>query len=530
MPLGAAEITADLENQLKNQLASTALKILWEGMKKDKLLKDSATLADVEKTAAAGKVLSSIREGSFYAYVSGADGKPYLRFALKGSYGASVGRRIRIPDGAKFPYGGPFLPSQLDYLLTSIAEEIVKKETQVSVVDHESQKKQAAFLDAMRQGLNAASQQNFTLAITYFNLAREADPYSSHVLLNLALAYEKAGGQEVSAIPWYLAYMASSPRAANIGLVRKKILELEGRVEQNAKILLSYAERARRVLGENPGGINWAVDLCLVFAQIRTGENDNARLSLERIAAKFRNKVLEEMALEALKKGNLSEAQKTASSLNSSKVYLEMLRQQLKRNRTPEATRMAAQIGPEGYYEISKYLALTGELQAAKEIAGQKIVETAMQYGLPGKAELRDLAYLEIVKNQAIRKDLAGARKTASEIKSGSFAYKADRYIQEVETKKGDRVLSEEEMTFWADLEKHNEKLSGCGEAGSGTSDLIGRTVIKDLQKAFRPSKEEKDPANTVHYLAAGASSLMKYLDIIREHKDYWELRRTGHH
>ncbi len=226
----------NLKAQLNNKLPSTVLNILLEVMKREKQLKESATLEDVEKTKAAKKILTRIKEGEFVAYVSGADGKPYMRFILKGAY---VGRRIGIPSEGNPP------PDQIEYLVKSIAEELIKKEANLSVGDN-----QVVFQDSMARGLAATRQQDFVLAIKYFKQANEANPYSAHVLFNLALAYDKTGGQELLAIAWYRAFLAIAPKAVNADQVRKKIGDLEVKIESDIRKLIKISQDASAALEE----------------------------------------------------------------------------------------------------------------------------------------------------------------------------------------------------------------------------------------------------------------------------------------
>lgn len=382
--------------------------------------------------------------------------------------------------------------------------------------------------EALTKGYAAAKQQHWDLAIRYFHEAQKAVPTSPQALFNLALAYDKAGGREVSAITWYLAYTASYPKAPNLDPVRKRIAELEMAVEANARKLLNVAEKARETVYGNPKGLNRSVDLCLAFAQVRLGEKTKAQLTLEKIAPPQQSPVLEEMVVFEIKKGDIFSAKQIAMGIKSERVLIEILKQQLNHRKIVEAMETASLIGPKGYYKTAQYLALTGNNQLATETAGVITRALAAHYGKPFEWKLRSQAFYEIATIQAVNRNLSGARESVSKIESAELKSKADQYIKNVQIQGGERVLAEEEIGFWSTIEKQVDSLSGCGDAGSATSDLIGNIVIQDLVKYLKPSKEEKDPWNYIHCLAAGASSLMKILDIIRENKIYWERRKGG--
>ncbi|MFH0787168.1 MAG: tetratricopeptide repeat protein, partial [Pseudomonadota bacterium] len=226
----------NLKSQLNNKLPSTVLNILLEVMKTEKQIKEPATLEDVEQTELAKKVLARLKKGEFVAYVSGADGKPYVRFILDNAY---VGSRIQIPFEGNPP------PEQIEFVLESLAKELIKNETKKPI---KSEKKQMVSQDAMARGLAAAKQQDFVLAVKYFNQAKAADLYSPHVQFNLALAYEKAGGKELLAIASYRSFLAIAPQAANAEQVRKKTIDLEIRVESNIQKLIQTAKDASLTL------------------------------------------------------------------------------------------------------------------------------------------------------------------------------------------------------------------------------------------------------------------------------------------
>ena len=89
----------------------------------------------------------------------------------------------------------------------------------------------AAAQSALDKGLAAARQQEWLVAIRYFDVARSAAPGSAVPLYNLGLAEAQLPGRELRAVAWFDAYLALDPNAANAAAVRKEASDLEIRAE-----------------------------------------------------------------------------------------------------------------------------------------------------------------------------------------------------------------------------------------------------------------------------------------------------------
>src|SRR4029077_14418895 len=88
--------------------------------------------------------------------------------------------------------------------------------------------------EAVKKGLSAAEQQQWTVAIGYFDEARQVAPDSPVPLVNLGLAEAQVPGHELRAICWFEAYLALVPAAVNGPAVRQQISDLELRTKGNA--------------------------------------------------------------------------------------------------------------------------------------------------------------------------------------------------------------------------------------------------------------------------------------------------------
>jgi len=104
--------------------------------------------------------------------------------------------------------------------------------------------------EAMARGLAAARLQEWPLAIKYFTEARKAAPKAPQVIFNLALACDKAGGRELSAIALYRAYLAADPGANNAAQVQSQIVQLEVKAEADITKLIQKVKEMSASLPE----------------------------------------------------------------------------------------------------------------------------------------------------------------------------------------------------------------------------------------------------------------------------------------
>ena len=97
---------------------------------------------------------------------------------------------------------------------------------------------------ALEKGVLAAKQQEYALAIRYFQEARKSAPAAPAVLFNLGLAESKIAGRELRAMTWFRAYLAASPDAANAAAVNEQINALEVGNNVNLSRILNTAQQA----------------------------------------------------------------------------------------------------------------------------------------------------------------------------------------------------------------------------------------------------------------------------------------------
>ena len=101
---------------------------------------------------------------------------------------------------------------------------------------------------AMKKGVMAAQQQDFPLAIRFFQDARKLSPGAPEVFYNLGLAESKIPGRELRAIAWLGAYLAAYPAAPNAKAVLEQIDALDVINQSNtARFLRNLQEAASQL-------------------------------------------------------------------------------------------------------------------------------------------------------------------------------------------------------------------------------------------------------------------------------------------
>ena len=97
---------------------------------------------------------------------------------------------------------------------------------------------------ALDNGLVAAREQQWDVAIRYFSEAQEEAPYDPRTLFNIALAESKVPGRELRSIAWFKAYLAASPDASTQQAVKEQVRALEIRVQSTMAKLSQQAKQA----------------------------------------------------------------------------------------------------------------------------------------------------------------------------------------------------------------------------------------------------------------------------------------------
>jgi uncharacterized protein (TIGR03067 family) len=92
--------------------------------------------------------------------------------------------------------------------------------------------------EAMKKGIIAAKQQDYLLAIRYFQDAQKIAPDAPEIFFNLGLAESKIPGRELRAIAWFGAYLCAAPNAPNAAAVKDQIDALDIKDQSNLSHLI----------------------------------------------------------------------------------------------------------------------------------------------------------------------------------------------------------------------------------------------------------------------------------------------------
>lgn len=96
--------------------------------------------------------------------------------------------------------------------------------------------------DLLKEGLEAAQEENWPRAIDRFQKATEWRRLWPSALFNLGWAHDKAGGHQFLAAIWYRAYLAAKPLASDAEAVNRRIEELLGETERAVSRIMSMEE------------------------------------------------------------------------------------------------------------------------------------------------------------------------------------------------------------------------------------------------------------------------------------------------
>ena len=92
--------------------------------------------------------------------------------------------------------------------------------------------------EAVKKGVIAAKQQDYLLAIRYFEEARKVSPAAPEILYELGQAESRIPGRELRAICWFEAYLAADPYSLNWALVKDQIDVLDVTSRSNLSRLM----------------------------------------------------------------------------------------------------------------------------------------------------------------------------------------------------------------------------------------------------------------------------------------------------
>ena len=103
---------------------------------------------------------------------------------------------------------------------------------------------------AMDRGVIAAKQQDYPLALRFFEDARKLAPESPELHFNLGLTESKVPGRELRAIAWFGAYLAANPLTSNAAAIKEQIKLLDVSSQSSiSRLLKTTRDTADQTLG-----------------------------------------------------------------------------------------------------------------------------------------------------------------------------------------------------------------------------------------------------------------------------------------
>lgn len=298
--------------------------------------------------------------------------------------------------------------------------------------------------EAMQYGVAAAKQQEWELAIKYFDKAREAAPYAPNVLFNLALAHDNKGSHELIAIAWFRAFLAAAPGAANAEQVRGRIVALKVKAEANIAKLIAKAEEAAEQIDLNELYRNTSGQHAAAYiasAQAEVGDFAAAIATAERILdAPSKHEAYSTIVELQAEAGDISGAQATLARIPDDYIYgkyyryLDIAIAQGKAGDSDAAHHSialakedAVNYSEADYGEIASAQAGIGHIDHALETAANILDD-----------EERSGAYSSMAVAQAETGDIAAAMDTAERTLFYSDQYSAHMFIAIGQVEAGD--------------------------------------------------------------------------------------------
>jgi tetratricopeptide (TPR) repeat protein len=169
---------------------------------------------------------------------------------------------------------------------------------------------------AVDKGVVAAKQQDYLLAVRYFQDARKLAPKAPEVFYDLGLAESKMPGRELRAICWFGAYLVANPDASNAAAVKNQIEVLDVKSQSNlSRLIKTVQDTAEKMSGNDRAGARGRVAALWVEA----GDTASAFKVVDRIQSEDgrvdSHYVLEMVSEAQAKVDDILGARRTANSI-----------------------------------------------------------------------------------------------------------------------------------------------------------------------------------------------------------------------
>jgi len=397
--------------------------------------------------------------------------------------------------------------------------------------------------DALKKGVIAAQQQDFLLAIRYFQDARKLAPDAPEIYKDLGLAESKIPGRELRAIAWFGAYLAAEPNAPNAAAVKEQIDVLGVKGRSNTSRLLKAVQDAVQKTSsdkdtfQSDKNYSAVVNLCA-----EVGDFAAALKTVDLIKSEFMKTPAQVAIAEAqIRAGDFADAKDTLQlarkTADSDKVDDLRRNEQLAIGRAQtdaedlagaQETLAAAQLG----WKETQYSNIVGDqlyLAGAQARAGD--VDSALNtlavaqkqadlFSIRAAEEMAK-AEVEIVAILEDAGQVAGAHKVADliqDIAEDKYSIPLQKYdLVAVEVKAGDIVGAEKVASHIQDMDWRGRSQFEIVSAQMQAGDLVAAQVTANLIQDAHWGSNAQSILITAYAKAADFADALKSADLIQD-------------
>jgi tetratricopeptide (TPR) repeat protein len=286
--------------------------------------------------------------------------------------------------------------------------------------------------DALKKGVMAAQQQDYLLAIRYFQDARKLAPDDPEIYKDLGLAESKIPGRELRAICWFEAYLAANPNAPNAAAVREQIEVLDVKSQSNLAQLIKIVEDAASKISGNsvPQENNLRYVACL---WARAGDIRAALKDVDLITFSKNNALDEIVGIQA-GAGDIGGAQKTANLITDSKyIANEAIASAQAEAADITGAQKTAGLIDDAFYKGMAQISIAEAQARAGDVAGALRTADLIQPTVNFDNKSQALWQISFIQAQA--GDIKGALSTAALLNDAGTKSRVMKAIAEIQTK-----------------------------------------------------------------------------------------------
>ena len=376
---------------------------------------------------------------------------------------------------------------------------------------------------AMKKGVIAAQQQDYPLALRFFQDARKLAPDAPEVFYNLGLAESKIPGRELRAIAWFGAYLAANPTAPNATAVKEQMEVLDVKNQSNTSRFLKTVQAAANLI-QDVFHRGWA-QKDIASEQAQSGNIAEAQKTANLIQNSLpKSKALIEIAEAKIRAGDLAGAKKTFATARKTADLID--------TEPSHGIQTSASLKADMQENITVAQAKSGDISGAQETAA--LILGKYMEGRKSRAETAiAIAQIRVGDIAGAKKTLAAALKTAELIQT-EFKSEVQSAIAEVQAKAGDilgaqKTLVKAQQTAVLIQEAYWKSLAESAVAKSQikTGDISGaQKTLASAQKTAElidhpPSKGRAQTAIAETQIEAGdIAGAQKTVDLIQDAGD----------